>query len=403
MPVALEFINFIVPIATIKQKYPGGGEKCLRENSTLCTWYDEHLFRTGAMNPMDIEDIAKDWESKGFQATAIKNGRKVWKDFCVVESDIPCEWLEVDGERWCAYLKGTDPNGLIYTSLSNESPLVIGAMIGDIAGSGYEQRGKGIKRKPDRLIRRSDRFTDDTVLTYAVALGIIDGMKKVDRSALMTDKAMQETVAGEIALSLKKFAGRYPDAGYGGAFREWAREKTLEPLDSWGNGSAMRASFAGWYADSLEEAELLGRLSACFTHSHPHGIKGAVVVAGCIYLLRTGHSKEEAREYASGHYNLNFTLDGIRPTYKFDNSCEGSVPQAIVAFLENDSFEEVIKAAISIGGDSDTIAAIAGSLAEACYPVPADLALKAWDKLDSEMKFAVRTVTEFLRQHRKER
>jgi ADP-ribosylglycohydrolase len=272
-------------------------------------------------------------------------------------------------------------------------------MIGDIAGSGYEWHN--IKHRPDRLIRgNKDHFTDDTVMTYATALGIFEGMKKIDRSVWMNDETMQATVEREIALSLKRFARKYPRAGYGGAFKEWALGDSMEPYGSWGNGSAMRVSFAGWYADSLEEAELLGRVSARCTHSHPEGIKGAEAAAGCIYLLRTGHGKEKIREYASGYYNIDFTLDEIRPSYKFDVSCAGSVPQAIAAFLENDSFEDVIKAAISIGGDSDTIAAIAGSIAEACYRVPSNLLRRAWDKLDVGMQFAAKTVNEVLRRNR---
>jgi ADP-ribosylglycohydrolase len=271
-------------------------------------------------------------------------------------------------------------------------------MIGDVAGSGYE--GRNIKHRPGQLIRDKDHFTDDTVMTYAVALGIIEGMRKAERSLWMGDPAMQAAVEREIAVSLKRFVRKYPRAGYGPGFRKWAWLDSLEPSDSWGNGSAMRASFAGWFGDSLEEAELLGRLSARPSHGHPEGRKGAVTVAGCVYLLRTGRGKEEIREYAGGHYNLGFTLDEIRPSYSFDMSCAGSVPQAIVAFLENESFEDVVKAAISIGGDSDTLAAIAGSLAEACYPVPADLALRAWRKLDSGLKFVARTAMEVLRQNR---
>jgi ADP-ribosylglycohydrolase len=355
----------------------------------------------GAAIPMEAERLINECIEKGFQPTEKKNGKEVWKDICILglftKFSLP-DWLEIHPEKCCAYLKGTDPNGLIYGSLWLEDLQVIGAMIGDIAGSGYEHHN--IKYKPNRLIRYSDIFTDDTVLTYAVALGIIEGMKKVDRSAWMTDKVMQDTVEREIALTLKRFARKYPDVDYGGKFKEWARSDAFEPCDSLGNGSAMRASFAGWYADSLEEAELLGRVSANFTHGRPEGIKGAMVVAGCIYLLRTGHGKDKIREYVSKHYNIGFTLDKIRPFYKFDVSCEGSVPQAIVAFLEEDSFEEVIRAAISIGGDSDTIAAIAGSLAEAYYPVPKNLTLRAWEKLDSGMKLAVRTVTEVLRQTR---
>jgi type I restriction enzyme M protein len=404
LPVAIEFYNFIVPISVIEQKYPGGWEQCLKEYSSPAVWYDEHLFRTGAMDPMDIEDIVKEWEKMGFTMAEKKNGKKVWKDFCAFGSlsrgDWPCEWLEVDPERWCAYLKGTDPDGLVYGMLFPWQFRVTGAMIGDIAGSGYEWHN--VKHKPDRLIRAKDKFTDDTVLTYAVAFGIIEGMKKVDRSVWMTDAAMQDIVEKEIALAMKRFARKYPKAGYGSSFRKWFQMDSLESCDSWGNGSAMRVSFAGWYADSLEEAELLGTVSARFTHNHPEGIKGAVVIAGCIYLLRTGHGKEEVREYARKYYDIDFTLDEIRLSYKYDVSCAGSVPQAIVAFLENDSFEDAIRAAISIGGDSDTIAAIAGSLAEACYPIPEDLRSRAWDKLDSGMKFAVRTVNEVLRQNRPE-
>jgi ADP-ribosylglycohydrolase len=269
-------------------------------------------------------------------------------------------------------------------------------MIGDIAGSGYER--ENIKYRPPRLIRGRADFTGDTVLTYGVALGIIEGMKKVDRSAWMSDADMQASVEKDVALVMRDFARRYPDAGYGRAFREWLSHDPPKPYGSWGNGSAMRVSFAGWYANSLEEAELLAHVSARFTHGHPEGIKGAVAAAGCIYLLRTGHGKEEVRDYAQKHYVLDFTLDGIRPSYQRDVSCAGTVPQAITAFLENDSFEDVIRAAISLGGDCGTLAAIAGSLAEAFYPVPVDLTLKAWKKLDSGIKFAIRTVTEVLRQ-----
>ena len=374
MPVALEFYSLIIPIATIERKYRGGWEKCLRDHESLIAWYDEHLFRMGgAMNPMDAENLLKYCKKIGFQPTEIKNGREVWKDVCIVglfqENSLP-EWLELHPEKCCAYLKGTDPDGLVYGSLYNDDLRVIGAMIGDVAGSGYEGLGKKIKYRPKFLIRKRDRFTDDTVLTYAVAFGILDGMKKVDRSVWMNDEKMQNTVEKEIVLAIKRFVRKYPRAGYSRSFKEWAFRDTLKSRNSSGNGSAMRASFAGWYADSLEEAELLGKVSANFTHRHPEGIKGALVVAGCIYLLRTRHSKKEVRKYVSKHYNVDFTLDAIRPFYKFDMSCEGSVPQAIVAFLENDSFEDVIKAAISIGGDSDTIAAIAGSLAEVCYSVP---------------------------------
>jgi ADP-ribosylglycohydrolase len=349
----------------------------------------------GAMNILDLEDIIKEWEALGFKGTQRVKGRKTWKDFCVYGSftdNQPCDWLELHPEKFCAYLKGTDPDGIIYGMLFHLS--IIGAMIGDIAGSEYKRHN--IKHRPDSLIRGRDDFTGNTVLTYGVALGIIRGMRKVDRPAWLSDPDMQAVVEKEIALVTRDFARKYPGAGYGKMFREWLLLDSPAPYGSWGNGSAMRVSFAGWYADSLEEAELLGRVSASFTHSHSEGIKGAVAVAGCIYLLRAGHGKEEVRDYAKRYYNLDFTLDEIRPSYRRSVSCAGTVPQAIVAFLENDSFEDVIKAAISIGGDSGALAAIAGSLAEACYPVPEDLTSRAWEKLDSGIKFAVRTVTEVL-------
>jgi type I restriction enzyme M protein len=291
-------------------------------------------------------------------------------------------------------LKGIDPDGLIYR---NGDLHMIGAMVGDVAGSGYERSHNNIKHKPDFLIRDEDKFTDDTVLTYAVALGIWNGMEKIDRSVWLTDTTMQKTVEREIALSVKHWGRKYPHAGYGKQFKQWVASDSMEPYDSLGNGSAMRVSFAGWYARSMEEAELLARLSAQITHNHKEGIKGAIAVAGCIYLLRTGHGKNEVRRYAGKYYNLEFTLDAIRPSYRFDVTCEGSVPQAIVAFLENDDFEEAIRAAISIGGDSDTIAAIAGSIAEACYEIPRDLAGRAISKLDADLIFAAKTVVAILR------
>jgi type I restriction enzyme M protein len=304
-------------------------------------------------------------------------------------------------EKSRAFLNVAGSGGLADETAPPARLRMVGAMIGDVAGSGYEWHN--IKHKPERLIRNEDKFTDDTILTYAVAFGIIEGMEKIDRSVWMNDAAMQAAVEKNIAMSLKQFGLMYPYAGYGHAFREWLSRETLEPYDSWGNGSAMRASFAGWYANSPEEAELLGKVSARFTHGHENGVKGAVTVAGCIYLLRTGQGKDEVRRYTSQYYDKladpDFTLDNVRPEYSFDVSCEGSVPHAVEACLESGSFEETLKAAISIGGDSDTIAAIAGSLAEAIYPVPADLLSRAWDKLDNRMKLAVRTVDEVLRRN----
>ena len=274
---------------------------------------------------------------------------------------------------------------------------LLGAVIGDISGSWYEFRG--YKQRPDTLVTQRDFFTDDSVLTLAVAEGMMNGFEKVDRARLQDEDA-QAAFCLEIVKSICEFAHRYPDAGYGNTFIRWYAEaykrQVYEPYNSWGNGSAMRASFAGWAAQSLEEALLLGKLSAEVTHNHPEGIKGAQAIAAGIYLLRSGKSKADVREYLSQMYDLNFTLDEIRPSYHFEVSCQKSVPQAINAFLEAEDFEDTLKNALSLGGDADTLAAMAGSLAEACYPIPTDLEDRAWAKLTPDLQAVVRRANEFL-------
>lgn len=266
----------------------------------------------------------------------------------------------------------------------------LGAVIGDICGSKYEGRRCGIKHKPKTLIDPDCCFTDDTVMTIACANGIVEGLKLVNRDEFLQDKNQQKIVIDKIADKIYEFALKYPNAGYGSSFKRWAASANRQPYKSFGNGSAMRCSYAGWAAKSLEEAKLLGRLTAEPTHNHPLGIKGAEIISSMIYELRNGCSKEELRQKYNTddsknsleRYNLTFTLDEIRDTYCFSSYCEGSVPQAIVAFLEGNSFEEVIKLAISIGGDSDTIAAIAASLAETIYDIPYELKERALLKLD---------------------
>ncbi len=275
---------------------------------------------------------------------------------------------------------------------------LLGAVIGDISGSWYEFRG--FKQRPAALVTQRDFFTDDSVLTLAVAEGMMNGFEQVDRTKLMQDESAQNAFRLEIVKSICEFAHRYPDAGYGNTFLRWYVEayerQVYEPYNSWGNGSAMRASFAGWAAQSLEEALLLGKLSAEVTHNHPEGIKGAQAIAAGIYLLRSGKSKADVREYLSQMYDLNFTLDEIRPSYHFEVSCQKSVPQAINAFLEAEDFADTLKNALSIGGDADTLAAMAGSLAEACYPIPTDLEERAWAKLTPDLQAVVRRANEFL-------
>ncbi len=278
----------------------------------------------------------------------------------------------------------------ILNKIPKSGLMPLGAVIGDICGSKYEGRRKGIKFKPNTLIDPDCRFTDDTVMTIACANGLMDGIKLVNRDELPYSNNQQKIMINKIVEYIRKFSLKYPDAGYGGGFVKWVIAGGNVPYRSYGNGSAMRCSYAGWLAASVEEAKLLGRLTAEPTHNHPLGIKGAEIVAAMIYELRQGCEKESLREKyhtddsanSLDKYNLDFTLDEIRPTYRFSSHCEGSVPQAIVAFMEGDSFEEVIKLAISIGGDSDTIAAIAASLAETIYEIPYELKECALLKLD---------------------
>ena len=274
----------------------------------------------------------------------------------------------------------------------------MGAITGDIAGSWYEFRG--YKGWPEELVLSRDFFTDDSVLTLAVAHGMLRAFEQVDRTTLAEDRQAQTVVRAELTESLWQFARRYPDAGYGRTFQQWyrhaARGRTAKPYNSWGNGSAMRASFPGWAAISLEDALLLAQLSADVTHDHPEGVKGAQAIAAAIYLLRTGADKGTVRDYLCRFYDLDFTLDEIRPAYQFEVSCQKSVPQAIVAFLEADSYEDTLRNALSLGGDADTLAAMAGSIAEACYPIPEELEARAWEKLTPDLQEEVLAVRAYL-------
>ena len=257
--------------------------------------------------------------------------------------------------------------------------VMLGAVCGDIAGSVYEWFN--IKHKPETLLNERSVFTDDTVMTIAVAEALAQSLEALGEERLKAPGA-EESIKKSLIEKMQSFGRRYPRAGYGGSFINWIMSPHPAPYNSWGNGSAMRASYAGWAAGRLEEAEQLAALSAAVTHDHPEGIKGAVVTAGCVYLARSGCTKKEIECFAAQYYDLSFTLDSIRESYSFDVSCPGSVPQAIRAFLEAEDYEDTLKLAISIGGDSDTIAAIAGSIAEAVWGVPEQLARKAAAKLD---------------------
>ncbi len=224
---------------------------------------------------------------------------------------------------------------------------MLGAIAGDIVGSVYEF--DQIKTKDFPLFDPRAFFTDDTVLTVAVA------------EAILTSGPYAETV--------REIGRRYPYAGYGGSFRRWLYTDNAPPYNSWGNGAAMRVSPVGWAFEDEEAVLREAARSAGFTHNHPEGIKGAQATALALFLARRQNTKEQIREAIASRfgYNLSRTVDDIRPTYSFDESCQGTVPEALVAFLDSTSFEDAIRNAISLGGDSDTLACITGGVAEAFY------------------------------------
>lgn len=274
--------------------------------------------------------------------------------------------------------------------------IMMGAACGDTAGSIYEWRNIRYKLDDAHLISEGAHYTDDTVLTCAVAYALAEALAELPEDWMNAPEA-EQTVSAAVQRELLRFGRDFPAAGYGGKFVDWLMSTDPQPYGSWGNGSAMRVSYAGWVAKSLEEAERLAEISAAVTHNHPEGVKGAAVVAGCIFLLRQTGDKEAVRAYAGRAYDLNFALSEIRDTYTFNASCQGSVPQAIVAFLEADDFADAISGAISIGGDSDTIAAIAASLAEVIYPIPEAMLADVTGRMDDPLLAAIAQAVEFAR------
>jgi ADP-ribosylglycohydrolase len=224
---------------------------------------------------------------------------------------------------------------------------MIGAIAGDIIGSVYERNG--IKTKDFPLFSSQSRYTDDTVLTIAVAQAILTGEKYTD--------------------SIREFGQRYPHAGYGGSFIQWLFSDNPVPYNSWGNGSAMRVSPVGFAFNSENDVLEQARMTARMTHSHPEGVKGAQATALAVYLARTVKDKEAVRLEIKDHfgYNLDRSIEEIRRTYSFDISCQGTVPEAIISFLDSESYEDAVRNAVSLGGDSDTLACITGGIAEAYY------------------------------------
>jgi len=242
---------------------------------------------------------------------------------------------------------------------------MLGAIAGDVIGSVFERFPTKSMGFP--LFSHNSSFTDDTVLTVAVAWSILNRTNYTD--------------------ALKKFGRKYPNAGYGGFFYRWMFSSNREPYNSWGNGSAMRVSAVGFAFSSLDDVLKEAKKSAEVTHNHTEGIKGAQATALAIYLARTGNDKGTIKKEISNRfgYDLNRAIDDIRKTYCFDVSCQGSVPEAIISFLESENFEDAIRRAISLGGDSDTLACMTGGIAQAYYKkVPPDIASNVRERLPNE-------------------
>jgi ADP-ribosyl-[dinitrogen reductase] hydrolase len=231
---------------------------------------------------------------------------------------------------------------------------ILGAIAGDIIGSTYEFNN--VKSLDFELFTNDTYFTDDSVLTMATMYALL--------------------YSADYAKVYRSFGIRYPHRGYGGNFKKWLSAENPKPYNSWGNGSAMRVSPVGWYCGNIDDVLAEARKSAEVTHNHPEGIKGAQAAAASVFLARTGKSKNEIKRFITDSfgYDLNRTIEEIRPTYQFDESCQGTVPEAIIAFLESADYENAVRLAVSIGGDSDTLAAITGGIAEAFYrEIPEDI------------------------------
>lgn len=247
---------------------------------------------------------------------------------------------------------------------------MLGAITGDVVGSVHEWAGTKTKAFP--LFTPASSFTDDTVLTIAVAECLLDG--------------------GGYVNAFHRWTHAYPGAGYGGRFAQWAFHRRRDPYNSMGNGSAMRVSPVAWAFDALDDVLDEARRSAVVTHDHEEGVRGALATAAAVFLARKGEDKPTIRrevERIAG-YDLSRTLDELRPGYVFDSGCPGSVPQSIIAFLESESYEDALRNAISLGGDADTMAAIAGAIAEPFYGgVPADIQGPVLERLDDDIRSVI--------------
>ena len=248
----------------------------------------------------------------------------------------------------------------------DKQKLILGAISGDVIGSAYEWNN--VKTTNFGIFSRDFEFTDDSVLTFATM------------DVLLNNKDYTKTY--------QTYARKYPGRGYGGNFKRWIYKNDPQPYNSWGNGSAMRVSPVGWACNTIEEVMVEAKKSAEVTHNHPEGIKGAQAAAVAVFIARTGKSKNDIKDFITKtfNYDLNKKIDDIRPHFVFDESCQGTVPESIIAFLESSNYETSIELAISLGGDSDTIACITGGISEAFYKeIPIDITEKVIEVLPSDI------------------
>ena len=257
---------------------------------------------------------------------------------------------------------------------------MLGAIVGDVVGSPFEFDNfrEAAHSRDYPLVSEWSQATDDTVLTLAVARGIMKAIPV--RGQAVSDENFEKGIAE----SMRLLGNKYPHAGYGVRFMHWLEHDKPQPYNSCGNGSAMRVSPVAWAFDTLEKVEKFAKISAEVTHNHPEGIKGAQATAGAIFLARTGKSKQEIRDYIVNRYgyDLSRTLDEIRPTYYHVETCQETVPEAITAFLEGKDFKDVTRCAVSLSGDSDTLTAISCSIAEGFYGIPEEICEMVEPKLD---------------------
>ena len=271
----------------------------------------------------------------------------------------------------------SDPFRILSKRKQKEVEDMFGAVLGDIIGSRFEF-DRGGKTKEFKLFTERDSYTDDSVMTVAIGEALLDSGKQID----------EETIKKNVIDSMRRWGKKYPYAGYGGMFRRWLKSADPKPYGSYGNGSAMRVSAAGWLYDSIKKTREVARWTAEVTHNHPEGVKGAECTAAVIYLARNGKTKEEIKDYVIKEfgYDLSENLYELRNRHEHNETCQDSLPKALISFFEGYSYEDVVRNAVSLGGDTDTLAAIAGAMAEGYYPIPKELIEEGKRYLTDELR-----------------